>query len=138
MWKVNRQGKAKKEHVFFALQQYIKYANNDCPLMRVESCITYMWYKFRPVTTELTNLAGEPVNDVTGVLIHCSETWNDPRNVGSLLEPCIAFMRQVSGMGFIVRCVTNFVSYLQMKGTRDVKVMQRLPCYCHHEVPRQT
>ena len=50
----------------------------NCPSMRVESCIMYMWYKFRPVTTVLTNLAGEPVNDVTGVPIHCSGTWNDP------------------------------------------------------------
>ena len=38
----------------------------------------YMWYKFRPVTTVLTNLTGEPVNNVTGVLIHCSGTCNDP------------------------------------------------------------
>ena len=54
-----------------------KYPKN-CPSMRVESCIMYMWYKFRPVTTVLTNLAGALVNDVTGVLIHCSGTWNDP------------------------------------------------------------
>ena len=50
----------------------------NCPSMRVESCIMYMWYKFRPVTTVLTNLAGEPVNNVTVVPIHCSRTWNDP------------------------------------------------------------
>jgi hypothetical protein len=50
----------------------------NCSSVRVESCIMYMWYKFRPVTIVLTNLAGEPVNNVTGVLIHCSGTWNDP------------------------------------------------------------
>jgi hypothetical protein len=50
----------------------------NCPSMRVESCIMCMWYKFRPVTMVLTNLAGEPVNNVTGVPIHCSGTWNDP------------------------------------------------------------
>ena len=46
--------------------------------MRVECCSLYLWYKIRPVIKVLTNLAGEPVNNVTGVLTHCSGTWNDP------------------------------------------------------------
>ena len=46
--------------------------------MKVESCIMYMWYKFRPTTTVLTNLAGVPVTDVTGIIMHCSGSWNDP------------------------------------------------------------
>ena len=50
----------------------------NCPSMKVESCITYMWYKFRPMTTVLTNLAGIPVTDVTDSIMHCSGSWNDP------------------------------------------------------------
>ena len=50
----------------------------NCPSMKVESCIMYMWYKFRPTTTVLTNLAGIPVTDVTGSIMHCSRSWNDP------------------------------------------------------------
>ena len=50
----------------------------SCPSMRVESCNMYMWYKLRSVTTDLTNLTGEPVKDITGVLIHCLGSWNDP------------------------------------------------------------
>ena len=46
--------------------------------MKVESCIMYMWYKFRPVTMIQTKLASDPVNNVTGVPVHCSGTWNDP------------------------------------------------------------
>ena len=50
----------------------------NCPSMKVESCIMYMWYKFRPTTTVLTNLADIPVTDVTGSIMHCSGRWNDP------------------------------------------------------------
>ena len=71
----------------------------NCSSMRVESCIMYMWYKFRPVTTVLTNLAGEPVNDVTSVLIHYSGTWNDPGKcrqfAGALYCILCAFHSQV-------------------------------------------
>ena len=53
----------------------------------------YMWYKLRSVTTDLTNLTGEPVKDITGALIHCLESWNDPGKcrqfAGALyLYPC--------------------------------------------------
>ena len=41
-------------------------------------CDIYMWYKFRHVTMVLTHFAGEPVNNITGAVIHCSGTWNDP------------------------------------------------------------
>ena len=37
------------------------------PSMKVESCIMNMWYKFRPTTTVLTNLASVPVTDVTDI-----------------------------------------------------------------------
>ena len=47
--------------------------------MRVESFIPYMWYKFRPVATFLTNLGGELVKRVTGVLVQCTSTWNGIR-----------------------------------------------------------
>jgi hypothetical protein len=50
----------------------------NCPSMKEESCIMYMWYKFRPTTTVLTNMTGVPVSDVTGIIMHCSESWNDP------------------------------------------------------------
>ena len=50
----------------------------NCPSMKVKSCIMYMWYKFRPTTAVLTNLAGVPVTDVTGIIMHCSGSWNDP------------------------------------------------------------
>ena len=72
----------------------------NCPSLRVESCIIYMWYKFRPVTTVLTNLAGEPVNDVTSVLIHYSGTWNDPgkcRHFAGALY-CIHVASQQNGL----------------------------------------
>jgi hypothetical protein len=49
-----------------------------CQSMKVESCIMFMWYKFWPTTTALTNLAGVPVTDVTGIFMHCSGSWNDP------------------------------------------------------------
>jgi hypothetical protein len=38
----------------------------------------YMWYKFRPKTMVLTNLASVRVTDVTGGIMYCSGTWNDP------------------------------------------------------------
>ena len=60
----------------------------------------YMWYKFRPVTTVLTNLPGEHVNDVTSVLIHCSGTWNDPgkhrQSAGALY--CIHVASEQNGL----------------------------------------
>jgi hypothetical protein len=50
----------------------------NCPSMKVESCIMFMWYKFRPTITVLTNLAGVPVSDVTGIIMHYFWRWNDP------------------------------------------------------------
>ena len=54
--------------------------------MRVERFIMYMWYKSRPVATFLTNLGGELVNRVTGVLIQCKGTWNGPREYRQFAE----------------------------------------------------
>ena len=68
--------------------------------MKVESCIMYMWYKFRPTTTVLTNLAGIPVTDVNGIIMHCSGSWNDPGKcmqfTGSLY--CIHIASKQSGL----------------------------------------
>ena len=50
----------------------------SCLSMKVESHIMYMWYKFRPTKTVLTNLAGILVTDITGIIKHCSGSWNDP------------------------------------------------------------
>jgi hypothetical protein len=58
-----------------------------------------MWYKFRPVTMVLTHLAGEPVNNITGGVIHCSGTWNYPgkhRCFGGALY-CIHIKRKQIG-----------------------------------------
>ena len=52
--------------------------HKNCPSIKVESLIMYMWYKFRPTRTVLTNLAGVPVTDVTSIMMHCSGNLNDP------------------------------------------------------------
>jgi hypothetical protein len=68
--------------------------------MKVESCIMYMWYKFRPTKTVLTNLAGFPVTNVTGIIMHCTGSWNDPgkhRYFSGALY-CIHFASKQNGL----------------------------------------
>ena len=60
--------------------------------MKVENYIMYMWYKLRPTTAVLTNMAGVPVINVNGIIMHCSGSWNDPGKHKQFLELYIAYI----------------------------------------------
>ena len=51
----------------------------NCPSMNVNSCVLYLKWKFQPRTAILTNMAGQPLMDVTGSPINCTGAWNDPK-----------------------------------------------------------
>jgi hypothetical protein len=50
----------------------------NCPSMKVESLVMYLWWKYYSVHVTLKDLAGKDVLNVTGKIIKCRGDWNDP------------------------------------------------------------
>ena len=50
----------------------------NCPSMKVESLVIYVWWKYYFVHVTIKDLAGKDVLDVTGETMQCRGNWNDP------------------------------------------------------------
>ena len=50
----------------------------NCPSMKVESLVMYLWWKCNVSSMTLVDLGGKEVNDVTVHLIKCHGDWNAP------------------------------------------------------------
>ena len=50
----------------------------NCPSMKVESLVMYVWWKYNASSMTLLDLGGKEVYDVMGHLIKCRGDWNAP------------------------------------------------------------
>lgn len=50
----------------------------NCPSMKVESLVMYVWWKYNAPSMTLLDLGGKEVYDVMGHLIKCRGDWNAP------------------------------------------------------------